>query len=613
MKNPFSTWKKHLSGTAESVKVYKWVWTKLLSEKSKRFAKWMILFVVLGQGIGMASPWILGLYVDALADPNPMHWYHLGALTTCFALSRIFHFIKGLFREVAWGENVRMLDWRSNQLFMEKSLGQHLSQADRLAASNMEKGRNRLFDVQQVLLFEMVEVLYMLFISYVFVWMMSPVAGMIMSAGFISFILWSLVINQKIAQIGIPIDKDFRAVNRHRVERMDRVERVKAFGKEDEEVAFQNQWLEKTIMADRKLWFWVIKHMNARSIINISCLIGVVGYAGMNVRAGIWEMGILVPLYLWCKGIVDNLWRVDYMERRLNEAMPSVRAMMQALTIAPDVVDKDDAITLQANQPIGVSFSGISHKYPQSNGTPAQPVLKNITFDVKPGEVVALLGQSGVGKTTIMRLLQRAMDPQEGSVSVCGSDLRNIKLSSWLSKTGYIAQQPAVLDGTVKYNLLYGLEPEQRALVTDEQLWALMEQFKIDFGERLTEGLQTKVGKNGLKLSGGEAQRLMIGAAAIKNPDFMIIDEATSSLDSTTEKQVQHGLAELLNGGMGALIIAHRLSTVRDICDKFVVLRPVAELVNGDPQVEAIATSFDELFKTSPTFRRLAGDQGITV
>lgn len=604
--------RKHLSGTAESIEVYRWVWRELLSTKSKKYAKWMILFVCLGQSTAMSSPWILGRYVDALSDPQPLHWHYLAALGACFLIARFFHFIKGLFREVAWGENVRMLDWRSNQLFMEKSLGQHLSQADSLAASNMEKGRNRLFDAQQVLLFELVEVLYMLAISYVFVWIISPFAGLLMSSGFIAFIAWSLIINQKIATVGIPIDSQFRAVNRHRVERMDRIERVKAFAKEEEEIAFQDKWLTKTIFDDRTLWFWVIKHMNARSLINISSLICVLAYAGLNVRAGIWEMGILVPLYLWCKGIIDNLWRIDYMERRLNEAMPSIRAMMKALSVKPDVVDAPEAHELKS-EPVSVEFSDIKHSYKNGVKDDGQSVLKNVSFSVEPGEVVALLGKSGVGKTTIMRLLQRAMDPQEGTVSVCGKDLRDLKLSSWLARTGYIAQQPAVLDGTLKYNLLYGLNPEQREDVTDEQLWELMRQFNIDFGDRLSDGLQTKVGKNGLKLSGGEAQRLMIGAAAIKSPDFMIIDEATSSLDSTTEKAVQDGLAQLLQGGMGALIIAHRLSTVETICDKFVVLKPASELRNGDPQVEAVANSFEELFEMSPTFRMLAEDQGIRI
>ena len=175
----------------------------------------------------------------------------------------------------------------------------------------------------------------------------------------------------------------------------------------------------------------------------------------------------------------------------------------------------------------------------------------------------------------------------------------------------YIAQQPQVFEGTIASNLLYGVQSERQSQVTENDLWKVVKRLQIHFGKRLTHGLQTRVGRHGLKLSGGQAQRLMIGAAAAREPRFMIIDEATSSLDSTTERQVQQGLAEVLGEGMGALIIAHRLSTVRDLCGKFVVLRPIDGVQGEEAQIEAVASSFEELYLLSSTFRQLADDQGI--
>ncbi|HSD12433.1 MAG TPA: ATP-binding cassette domain-containing protein, partial [Patescibacteria group bacterium] len=191
--------------------------------------------------------------------------------------------------------------------------------------------------------------------------------------------------------------------------------------------------------------------------------------------------------------------------------------------------------------------------------------------------------------------------------------LRAVALASWTRLVGYIPQQAQVLDGTLRYNLLYGLPEKERGAVTDEELWDVMRKLQIDFGERLTEGLDTVVGRRGIKLSGGQAQRLMIGAAVLKRPRFMIIDEATSSLDSTTEKAVQEGLAKVLPKETSALIITHRLSTVRSLCTKFIVLRTAEAVADGTPQVEAVAGSFEELYAVSPTFRRLADDQGVHV
>jgi ATP-binding cassette subfamily B protein AbcA/BmrA len=205
------------------------------------------------------------------------------------------------------------------------------------------------------------------------------------------------------------------------------------------------------------------------------------------------------------------------------------------------------------------------------------------------------------------------MDPEQGSIFVNGCDLRKIDLSSWMQSVAYIPQHAQILNGTIRYNLTYGLSDEQKSFWTDERLWELMRDLQIDFGERLVDGLETVVGDRGMKLSGGQAQRLMIGAAAIQKPSFMIIDEATSHLDSTTERAVHDGLAKILTTDTSALIIAHRLSTVRDLCDTFIVLRSCGSLTNGDSQIEAIGSSFQELYDSSPTFRQLAIDQGISV
>jgi ABC-type multidrug transport system fused ATPase/permease subunit len=204
------------------------------------------------------------------------------------------------------------------------------------------------------------------------------------------------------------------------------------------------------------------------------------------------------------------------------------------------------------------------------------------------------------------------MDPTTGSILIDGNDLRDIRLASWLNMIAYVPQQAQVFDGTIRDNLLYRFTDEP-ARVPDEELWEIMRKLKIDFGDRLTDGLDTRVGRHGIELSGGEQQRLMIGAAAMRKPVFMVVDEATASLDATTEKAVQKGLEEVLGEDMGALIITHRLSTVRRLCTKFFVLRDSEGLAAGESQLEACASSFEELYEVSPTFRTLADDQGVVI
>jgi ABC-type multidrug transport system fused ATPase/permease subunit len=199
------------------------------------------------------------------------------------------------------------------------------------------------------------------------------------------------------------------------------------------------------------------------------------------------------------------------------------------------------------------------------------------------------------------------MDPTEGRILIDGVDLRDVDLGSWLTQIGYVAQQFEVFNGTIRYNLTYGLSEERKRTITDEDIWKMMRTLQIDFGDRLVDGLDTLIGFNGIKLSGGQNQRLMIGAAALKEPRFMIIDEATSSLDATTERLVQQGLEKVLVN-CGALIVTHRLNTVRRICNRFILLDRV-EGAGGS--IHAVADSFEALAEISPAFRLLATDQGI--
>lgn len=512
------------------------------------------------------------------------------------------------------------VDRRITELFFEKSMGQHLQESSSLNTANIEKGRSRVVTTIEMLLFQGIEVLIVFLISFVFLCILSPVAGLVMGIVIVLHLAFSLYLNKKAVEECTPIDGEYRRLNRHRVERWEKMERVKTCGKEAEELNYMTAWFDRVLARDRDFWLWFINMVQVRGLLNLVGYVVIMAYGAWLVWNGSWMIGMLYPLYAWASRVDDHIWQLSRLEHQLNWNMPSVRSMMESLTIRPDVVSEPDAPVLNHANPIRVAFENVSYAYPigsieEGFDEPRlpMPVIKNISFEIAPGEKVALIGPSGVGKTTVMRLLLRYMDPDKGDIHVNGFLLREINLASWMKIVGYIPQQAHVLDGTVRYNLTYGLSAEQQASVIDDELWTLMQLLQIDFGERLIDGLDTVVGRNGVKLSGGQAQRLMIGAAAMKKPLFMIIDEATSSLDSTTEKLVQDGLAKVLTGNVSALVIAHRLSSVRYLCNKFIVLRDTASLANGGSQIEAVATSFEKLYTISPTFRQLADDQGVVI
>jgi ATP-binding cassette subfamily B protein len=464
-----------------------------------------------------------------------------------------------------------------------------------------------------MLLFEGTPALVSLVFAYVFLWAFMPSAGAIMTIGIAIYLLYTLYLNRQVMVVATPLDADFRRLNRYRVERWEKVERVKTSTRGDEEVSHTDKWFDNIIARDRTFWLWFIKQNVFRGTVSRLCLVIALGYVASLVWRGWISATLFLPVFWWGMQIVENIWRIGHIEHQLNWNAPSVRSMIEAVSITPAV--RSGTIPVVHSAPIEIAFDNVGFNYPAEGNSkaPPLPVLDGINFSIGASEKVALIGESGAGKTTVMRLLLRYMDPTAGTIRIQGHDLKDLDLNSWWSAIGYIPQQPQVIDGTLRDNLTYALPPEARAKITDEELWELMRLLKIDFGKRLTGGLDTLVGKNGLKLSGGQAQRLMIGAAAIKKPAFMVIDEATSSLDSTTEKAVQRGLAKILTEDVGALVVAHRLSTVRHLCDRFIVLRSTDLLSDGSPQVEAVGSSFEELYETSSVFRRLAEDQGISI
>lgn len=240
------------------------------------------------------------------------------------------------------------------------------------------------------------------------------------------------------------------------------------------------------------------------------------------------------------------------------------------------------------------------------------PILRDVSFDIPPGKRVALIGESGAGKSSIAGLLVRKQDPTSGHVRINGVSLRQYNLSSVLRHIGVILQRPEIISGDVRENVLLALHEDDVAAVGDDQIWHVLDTISPALRERFNgKGLDTPVGKTGLQLSGGEQQRLCIARALIKNPELLIIDEATASLDGKNQAMVQEGIDTALSQGISALVIAHRFSTLRN-CNQFVVLRKLSSCRDGESQVEAIAESLSELHAVSPTFRELAKYEGVS-
>lgn len=616
--------REYLGGIAESVQICRWMWQEFVTCDSRRLAKFVMALIALMAFSDLAQPYITKFVFDGLvAKDHDLVVKGLVGFAAGLLVSRFLGLLASRLQERLAGVLSCRVNDRTNELFFGKSLGQHAQEGSILNSASVDKGRTQAANIISMLLFDGTGTIASLSISFVLLWLLSPVAGGIMSLALLSWMGFTLYLNYLVLSVGGELENEFRRQNRERLERWDKIHRVATSGKSAEEINRLSVWLSKLNWRDYLLWTHFGNVVFFRNTINVIALTAVMSYGAWQVLHGHWTIGLLYPLYSWGNSLCQQAIRLGQIERQISANVLPVKTMIQALAIPPDIIDEPTALKLTAGEPIEIGFVGVSHSYPfkalddkQESGEPARitrPVVEDFNLTISPGEKVALIGVSGAGKTTIMYLLLRFMDPDRGSVTINGHDLRDINLESWRQLVGYIPQQASILDGTLRYNLLFGLPEAEQVKVTDEELWRLMKLLQIDFGARLTDGLDTKVGRNGIKLSGGQAQRLAIGAAVIKKPKVMIIDEATSSLDPVTEKEVHDGLAAVLGDGITAFIITHRLSTVRDLCDRFVVLRSTGDLPADEPQVEAIGNSFEELYEHSSVFRGLADQAGLVI
>lgn len=255
--------------------------------------------------------------------------------------------------------------------------------------------------------------------------------------------------------------------------------------------------------------------------------------------------------------------------RDIRQGLTDIEAMFDLLDVQQEIVDKTDAKPLVVDGG-NICFNKVNFSY-----DPSRQILKDITFEIPKGKTVAIVGPSGAGKSTIARLLFRFYDVNAGSITIDGQDIRDVTQKSLREAIGMVPQDTVLFNDTIAYNICYG-----RPSATDEEMRKAAEMAQISkFIEMLPEGFQSMVGERGLKLSGGEKQRVAIARTLLKAPPLLILDEATAALDTATEQEIQQAL-DIVSRGRTTLIIAHRLSTIIN-ADEILVLKNGRIIENG--------------------------------
>ncbi|MBM7585569.1 ATP-binding cassette subfamily B protein AbcA/BmrA [Bacillus pakistanensis] len=315
----------------------------------------------------------------------------------------------------------------------------------------------------------------------------------------------------------------------------------------------------------------------------------IIGYGGMRVANGTMSTGALVAFLLYLFQIIFPITSFAMFFTQLQKAKGATERIIDILELpleeGQDGLKKD--IT---NEPIFVS--NVSFAY-----TEEEPVIQNVSFEAQPGEMIAFAGPSGGGKTTMFGLIERFYEPTAGEIRIGDTPINELSLESWRSQIGYVSQESAMMAGTIRENLMYGLKNQED--ISDDRLWDVAKMAYADqFIEAFPNGLNTEVGERGVKLSGGQRQRIAIARAFLRDPKILMMDEATASLDSQSESVVQQALMRLMEGRT-TFVIAHRLSTIVD-ADKIIFIEK--------GQVTGSGTHF-ELTQSHSLYREFAEQQ----
>jgi ATP-binding cassette subfamily B protein len=346
---------------------------------------------------------------------------------------------------------------------------------------------------------------------------------------------------------------------------------VRAFAQEEHESALFAAKVNAVYQSGSKLSVEVLKteaisQVQTNGFQIIAFLGGLVAVTSFGAN-----VSVLYLVLSYTQNIVNQLWQFSRIIRNVNRSFGDATEMTDILGLQPEIQDTKQKRQLESNTG-SVSFNSVTFYYPENR---EHPLFQNLSFSVKPGEKIGLVGPSGGGKTTITKLLLRFMDIQSGTIKIDHENIAKLPQSVVRSHIAYVAQEPILFHRSIADNIRYGnLEATDQAVIE-----AAKKANAHQFIAQLPDGYGTFVGERGVKLSGGQRQRVAIARAMLKNAPILVLDEATSALDSESEVLIQAALWKLMEGRT-ALVIAHRLSTIQHM-DRIIVLKEGAVTEEG--------------------------------
>lgn len=580
--------------------------------------------MVVEQAMLTTMPYFQGGIIDNLANHMAIKKsMHLGLeILLVFLAANLFSYLREIF---TLNYIYYDLPKFTNTVLLKKlfglSIGQHINANSGLNMAIVTKGNDAVHKFMEVAVYSLLPfILQFVLVTAAIFWVSGIIGAIVMGVSVIFFVM-QYYTNANLLGLIKQNQQDWNSQSKFFYEILRNIKLAKLSVKEEEMVSEYQESYEKVASSSQAIWKSYFRGHYRRNVFvrfgQVSALL-----AGVYlVSTGAKSPGVVVMLIGWMGTVFGDVGNLGSIQRVMMQYLADIHIYHDMLKMEPAVKEVPCPVNLQAVSG-RIEFRNVSFRYPvapqasdhDSNGLdlnhppaeepaePGKPILEDISFVIEPGETVAIVGHSGAGKSTIINLLLRGYDPDSGMIRVDDVDLREADQRSFLTKVGYVPQSVDLFDNTLGYNMAFFVADTMA--VTEAELDNVARKTRIDqFYDRLGDKkFDVLIGENGIRLSGGERQRVGIARALLKNPNILIFDEATSSLDAENEAIIHDAMREALRGRTG-IIIAHRLSTIRD-AHKIIVL---------DKGRIANIGSHDMLMKCCEVYRRLVERQIIVL
>ena len=556
--------------------------------KGQAWVKWRVVIAVasliLAKLVAVATPMILGAAVDRLSGNDAgQSLFVLGAggLTIAYGLSRVLDSGFQQLRDVVFAKvgqrALRRVGLETFQHIHNMSLRYHLSRKTGGLSRVMERGVKGVAFLLRFLLFSIGPLLLQLvLISGALAAFFDLRYLLVIVVAIIAYVWFTAVVTEWRVKIRKQMNDQDNDANQKAIDSLLNFETVKYFGAEYREAARYDAAMQGYETSALKTSYSLGFINIGQALIINTAMVVVMLMSVQGVADGMISVGGFVAVNAYIMQVMMPLNFLGFVYREIRQALVDMSEMFSLLEQPPEVQDKPGA------PPLRVAGGRIEFRDVHFAYDPERAILKGVDLTVEPGKTLAIVGPSGSGKSTIGRLLFRFYDVNAGAVLIDGQDIRDVSQNSLHNAIGVVPQDTVLFNDTIYYNIAYGRDAATRAEIEQAAKAAQIHEFV----QSLPNGYDTMVGERGLKLSGGEKQRVGIARSLLKNPPILLLDEATSALDTQTEHEIQESLIQM-GQGRTVMIIAHRLSTVVH-ADRIVVLEQ-GQIVESGSHEELLA------------------------